>query len=89
MILPVVTKEICASVSNEIKRGGINYLTTAIDSLKEEQSCLFGMIGAILERYEATHGITAAEAMLRVLVIMYKLIEAQFDVNELEEQAKL
>lgn len=84
-----VTEDVCFAVLAELERKGISYLVEGFDILAKEQPALTVTLTAYLGRFVETHGKLAGESMLRLLVVQYKLLKAQFEVNELEEQGKL
>ncbi|MEE9548701.1 MAG: hypothetical protein V3V68_05035 [Nitrosomonadaceae bacterium] len=55
----------------------------------KEQPYLTTTLTGFLTQFIEIHGTLASEHLLRILVMQYKMLEAQFEVNELEEQGKL
>lgn len=84
MKIPEVTEAVCIAVSNEVKRRGVEHLVAGMEHLREEQPVLTLAIGTYIDQFILAHGKYAAESMIRVLVLQYKMIEAQFEVNDLE-----
>lgn len=89
MKVPFVTEAVCLAVTDELVRVGEPYLTKAIEALSIEQPHLITTLNCFVNKFVHIHGILAAESLFRLLILQYKLIETQFDVNDLEEQAKL
>jgi len=89
MKVPKVNKDICLAVSRELIRKGTPYLADGIEAITKEQPHLMAAMSVYTNEFVKTHGIFAAESFLRILVLQYKMIKTQFEVNELEEQGKL
>ncbi|KKL53799.1 hypothetical protein LCGC14_2271820 [marine sediment metagenome] len=89
MTIPIVTEDVCIALNDELVRKGATHLHTSLNGIMQKQPVLTMAIGIFVDKFTEIHGKLAAESMVRFLVFQYKLIENQFEVNDLEEQATL
>ena len=84
MKIPVVSDAVCLAVSNEIIRKGIPYLVEGLEHIEKTQPILYRAMGLCIQNVTPIHGQLASETMMRLMVIQYKMIETQFEVDDLE-----
>ena len=89
MTIPLITEDICLAVGNELSRKGIEHLVEGLEDIILKQPNLCAVINGLSTQTIDLYGILAGESMMRIFVLLYKIIETQFEVNELEEQGKL
>ncbi len=84
-MIPLITKEVCSTLNIELQKEGLGCLTQTIENLESLQPHLFQELSQGSVVITAMHGIAAGEASLRLALVVYKLVESQLDVNQLEE----
>jgi len=83
-MIPEISEEVCNVLDHELDREQLSCLEVIISRLEEEQPHLFHEIACGVNTITANNGIFAGEAALRLCLIVYKLIEAQIEAEELE-----
>ena len=87
MKMPVVTEAVVVAVSDEVVRNNTKYLVTSLNDYAKEQPVLIAAMNIYVSKCIELHGKLAGESLLRVLVMQYKMLKVQFEVNDLEEQS--
>ena len=86
MDMPVVTEAVVVAVRDEVVRNNTPYLVTSLEDYAKEQPILTAAMDIYIRKSIELHGKLAGESLLRVLVMQYKMLKVQFEVNDLEEQ---
>ncbi|KKK99126.1 hypothetical protein LCGC14_2635870 [marine sediment metagenome] len=86
MKIPIVTEAVVVAVSDEVVRNDTKYLVTSLEDYAKEQPVLIAAMNIYVSRSIELHGELAGETLLRVLVMQYKMLKVQFEVNDLEGQ---
>jgi len=80
-VIPIISTAVCETVAEEVTKD-----STIYERIATEQTALhWQWLQAYMEVKEM-FGDGAAEATLRLAMLTYKAINAQFEVNELEEK---
>ncbi len=87
MNMPVVTEAVVVAVRDEVVRNDTKYLVTSLEDYAKEQPVLIAVMDIYVSKATELHGKLAGESLLRVLVMQYKMLKVQFEVNDLEEQS--
>lgn len=82
MTIPLITKEICDAVNDEIVRKGFPLLRVSLRRMARDQPNLIMALSTFVDKFTEVHGKLASEAMMRILVLQYKMIETQIEEQE-------
>ena len=83
-MIPEISEEVCDVLDHELDREQLSCLKIMFSRLEREQPYLFKEIACGVNTIAFYNGIIAGEAALRLSLIVYKLIEAQIEAEELE-----
>lgn len=88
-MIPKISEEVCRSVMECTEREGMGNLRTLVGEWPKTQPiltvCLHSMVKVIAEE----HGRVTGEMALRACLTLYKIIDTQMEVNDLNERAEL
>ena len=84
-MIPRISAEVCEVFDKELGEIGIEGLGIIFSAFENLQPDLMLQMAAGLTSIAKLHGTLAAEAACRLAVIVYRLIEIQLEVNDLEK----
>lgn len=85
-MIPEISGSVIETVTHELAREDILCLANKYKELAKTQPMLFHQIAGGVESMRRWHGPEAAEGAVRLCMIIYKMVEAQIEVNDLENQ---
>ena len=84
-MIPEISLAVIETVNHEIRREGPAVLARKLEELQDTQPLLYEQIAGGLQNIQHFHGVLGAEVAGRLCVIIYKMIEAQIEAEQLEE----
>ena len=80
-----ISEDVIETINHEVEREGIGCLARKFGELQKEQSLLYREVTRGTVVIGTQCGAIAGELSARLCIMMYKMIEAQFEVDTLEK----
>jgi hypothetical protein len=84
-VIPKIPQEVVNVFNRELRKEGPKYLSDVLKEVEKEQPNLFWELKQAAKVLVKKYGENASEGALRLAMIVYRLVEIELEISELEK----